>query len=89
MISHFLTPFWVSSPHSHFDRHVFSAEIGLVKPHKEIFEYALKTNGFVAEETLFIDDSPQNIAGAKACGIEGYLFDGDVEKLRMYLEICI
>ena len=70
----------------HFDRHVFSAEIGLVKPHKEIFEYALKTNGFVAEETLFIDDREDNIQGAKKVGINGYVFDGNVKKLEEYLK---
>ena len=34
----------------------------------------------------FIDDLPNNIAGAKACGMDGYCFaDGDVEKLKRTL----
>lgn len=32
------------------------------------------------------DDSPKNIRGAEAYGIKGYIFDGDVERLRGYLE---
>mgnify|MGYP002515127954 CR=1 FL=1 len=40
-----------------------------------------------AEETLFIDDSEKNIAGAEAMGIKGYLFDGDVPKLRKALGV--
>ena len=70
----------------HFDRFVFSAEVGLVKPHKDIFEYALTKQGFKASETLFIDDREDNILGAKSVGINGYVFDGDVTKLKEYLE---
>ena len=37
------------------------------------------------EDTLFIDDSPKNIAGAESYGIHGYLFDGDAKKLEEYI----
>ncbi|MBE7092812.1 MAG: HAD family phosphatase [Clostridiales bacterium] len=70
----------------HFDRFIFSAEIGLVKPQKDIFEYALKNNGFIASETLFIDDRENNVLGAKSVGINGYVFDGDSKKLSEYLK---
>lgn len=70
----------------HFDRFIFSSAVGLVKPNKDIFEYALKKQGFKPEETLFIDDNQNNILGAKSVGINGYVFDGDVKKLREYLK---
>lgn len=72
-----------------FENCVFSAICGLVKPNEEIYRYLCETNGILPSETLFIDDSPKNIAGAESYGIKGYLFDGDAGKLRKYLdEIC-
>ncbi len=68
-----------------FDGLVISGEIKMAKPNPEIYEYLLNTYHLIAEETLFIDDAPHNIAGAEAVGIQGYLFDGDVAKLRAYL----
>ena len=42
--------------------------------------------GLKPEECYFIDDLPNKIAGAKACGLDGYSFaDGDVEKLQRTL----
>ena len=64
---------------------VFSAKVGLVKPGPAVFEYTLRKFGLAAEETLFIDDNPRNLAGARSCGIAGYLFDGDAAALGAYL----
>ena len=72
-----------------FDRCIFSAVCGFVKPDQEIFHYLCKECGIFPEETLFIDDSEKNIAGAKSCGIHGYLFDGDVARLQRYLDETI
>ena len=69
-----------------FDGCIFSARIGLVKPSHEIFDYMCKTYGIKAEETVFVDDNRGNIEGATSFGINGYLFDGDVDKLRKYLD---
>ena len=68
------------------EERVFSAACGMVKPNREIFEHLCTTYALRPEETLFIDDSPKNIAGAEAYGIRGYIFDGDVEKLGAYLD---
>ena len=65
---------------------VTAGPIGMVKPHREIYEHLLTVCGIRAEETLFIDDNPENIAAAEALGIRGYLFDGDVPRLRRYLD---
>ena len=53
-----------------FDRVYFSHRLGLRKPMKEIFQLVLDENSLKAEHTLFIDDSPQHIEGAKAVGIQ-------------------
>lgn len=70
----------------HFDKFVFSAACGLVKPNRDIFDYALKKYGFAPKETLFIDDRTDNIEGANKAGIMGYVFDGDVNKLDQFLK---
>lgn len=71
-----------------FDHCIFSARVGLVKPDREIFDYMCKTHQILPEETIFIDDNAANIKGANAFGIHGYLFDGNVEALRAYLD-CV
>lgn len=52
-----------------FDKAYYSHEIGLRKPDAEAFEYVLNENNLKPEETLFIDDSIQNIEGAKRVGM--------------------
>ncbi|MBE7036676.1 MAG: HAD family phosphatase [Ruminococcaceae bacterium] len=76
---------WICELLSGFRGCVFSGTIGITKPGKEIFDYLLKTYSLKADECLFIDDSIMNIKGAETVGINGYLFDGDAEKLRDYL----
>lgn len=71
----------------YFDGLVCSGPLGITKPHQEIFEHLLNTYDLKAEESIFIDDAVINIEGAKNCGIAGYVFDGNAEKLRTYLGI--
>ena len=68
-----------------FEKCVFSAVCGMIKPERRIFEYLCSECKILPEETLFVDDSRVNIAGAEACGIKGYLFDGDVAGLEKFL----
>ena len=65
---------------------VFSAVCGLAKPDPAIFEYACKRFGIQPSETLFVDDRAENVAAAEGCGIQGYVFDGDVVALRAFLD---
>ena len=67
------------------ENRVFSSLCSCVKPDREIFEHLCKTYDIKPEDTLFIDDSPKNIAGAESYGIHGYLFDGDAKKLEEYI----
>ena len=53
-----------------FDGHIFSYEVGLAKPDRRIYELAVQQFGIVAERTVFIDDLPANIAGARAAGLQ-------------------
>lgn len=69
-----------------FEDCIFSAVCGKVKPHPEIFDHLCRKNRLVPSECLFVDDNAANIAGAEAFGIRGYLFDGDVQRLRAYLK---
>lgn len=69
-----------------FEACVFSAVIGKVKPSADIFEYVCQKYGMLVEETVFVDDNPNNIKGAQSVGITGYLFDGNADKLKAYLD---
>ena len=71
---------------SEFETRIYSALCGSVKPSKEIFEYLCNTCNIIPAETVFIDDNEKNIAGAEGFGITGYLFDGNAERLRKYLD---
>lgn len=53
-----------------FDKLYYSHRVGLRKPGKEIFQLILEQNSLNPEKTLFIDDSPQHIATAKALGLQ-------------------
>ncbi len=59
-----------------FTKAYFSNEIKMRKPHPESFEWLLKDAGIKADETLFIEDSPQHIEGAKKVGLNTYWLTG-------------
>lgn len=54
---------------------VISGEEGLVKPDAAIFETLINRNGLQAQDCIFVDDSPKNVAGAIAAGLKGVLFE--------------
>ncbi|RQO70262.1 HAD family phosphatase [Pedobacter sp. KBW06] len=56
-----------------FERAYYSQQMFLRKPHVEIFEQVLAENKLDPEETLFIDDSPQHLVGAKQAGMQTLL----------------
>ncbi|MEM9738380.1 MAG: HAD family phosphatase [Pseudomonadota bacterium] len=56
---------------------VVSGEEGVIKPHPEIYQIALARMGNPDPATVyFVDDRAENIAAAKALGMDGHLFDG-------------
>ncbi|HTB52839.1 MAG TPA: HAD family phosphatase [Ferruginibacter sp.] len=57
----------------YFIKSYYSHEINLRKPYKNIYAFVLQDGDMKAEETLFIDDSYNNIATAKDMGIQTHL----------------
>lgn len=70
---------------SNFSGLVFSAKEALCKPDEKIFTRFLERYNLDAKECIFIDDTQENLEGAKKAGIDGYLFDEDYKKLLKYL----
>lgn len=75
-----------------FDEHFhvahYSHILGLRKPHVACYEAVLQQHGLHAAETLFIDDTPKNIAGAEAAGLQTLLLSPGLlleEELPKYL----
>lgn len=57
-------------------RTVLSDEIGIQKPDRRIFDYALEETGAKAEETLMVGDNPEtDVAGALDAGWKAVYFD--------------
>lgn len=63
-----------------FDVVVDSSEVGVRKPSAAIFQLALDQLGLTADEVLFLDDYPGNVAAARALGMTAVLVDGDGAK---------
>ncbi|MFZ9503265.1 MAG: HAD family hydrolase [Cyclobacteriaceae bacterium] len=60
---------------SYFEKAYYSHQIGMRKPDPAIFEYVLKENGLKSEETLFLDDNPDNVSSAASLGIKTLLVE--------------
>lgn len=58
-----------------FKRTYYSHEIGMRKPNTDIFEMVLEENLLVPQETLFIDDTAENVEGAKKTGMKSILLE--------------
>lgn len=58
----------------HFDCTVFSSELGLRKPHRGIYEEALRRVGAAAEDCVFVGDRlREDIRGPRALGMRAIL----------------
>ncbi len=55
---------------NYFNKIYLSHEVGMRKPHKEIFEHVCADSGLNPKHTLFIDDSIQHIEGAQKIGLK-------------------
>lgn len=68
---------------------VISAEIGLLKPSREIFEHLLETYDLIPDQTVFLDDMADNVAGARSIGMHATQFidadsaEADLKRLGM------
>lgn len=61
-------------PHMH---HVFASyQIGRIKPDRAYFEFVIAEMGIAAQEAVFFDDSPLNVATAQGLGLRAYRVEG-------------
>ncbi len=68
---------------------VSSDDVGVLKPDKKIYEYALSKVDFAPDECLFIDDSKENIRGATECGMKVVQFTDNQEFREKLTEILV
>ena len=68
-----------------FDDVVLSYRHGMVKPQKEIFEFAVRRLKVLPVEAVFIDDSVNHCAGAVAAGLKAVHYT-DFPQMRIELE---
>jgi FMN phosphatase YigB (HAD superfamily) len=67
-----------------FDQVYLSFEIGKRKPDVETFLWVIQENKLIPENTLFIDDSPQHIEGAKSAGIKTHYYQSEEEFYTLF-----
>jgi putative hydrolase of the HAD superfamily len=58
------------------DAGIFSCDLGAVKPEEAIYRALAEALGCAYDEIVFFDDMENNIAGAAALGIHGFVFQG-------------
>jgi putative hydrolase of the HAD superfamily len=66
------------------DRAYVSAEFGARKPDPEVYRRCMAKLGVAPTVTLFVDDSPVNVAGAREAGLHAYRYT-DPEELATKL----
>ena len=59
-----------------FDGCVFSFREGITKPDPEVYKTLLRRYGLKAEESVFIDDTEENVLSAEGLGFAGIVFTG-------------
>jgi HAD superfamily hydrolase (TIGR01509 family) len=52
-----------------------SYEAGALKPYADIYAEAKERFGIDLQRTVFVDDKPENISGARACGWKGFVHE--------------
>lgn len=58
-----------------FDGMVISCRIQMVKPELEIYQHLLQQHSLVANQTIFIDDTPSNLNAASKLGMKVIKFE--------------
>jgi 2-haloacid dehalogenase len=67
-----------------FDGVIVSGDEGLLKPEPEIYDLLLTRYGLKADDCIFIDDSQENVQGARAVGMHAIHF---VESMDLAAEL--
>jgi len=69
-----------------FEKAFFSFEIGLKKPGKEIFEFVLSKSRLNPAESIFIDDTCENVEAAMSVGMIGFHLHNGTEINDLFIE---
>ena len=72
-----------------FDVLVFSCIEGVKKPGSKIYKLTLEKLGSEAEQSVFIDDKPEYISGAKEVGINTVLFQSLDQVKNELARLCV
>jgi putative hydrolase of the HAD superfamily len=59
----------------HFHQTYYSHLVGMRKPEERIYEHVLTSEGLERTRTLFVDDSPFNVAAARTVGMQALWLD--------------
>jgi epoxide hydrolase-like predicted phosphatase len=70
------------------DQLIVSAEEGLCKPDLEIFHLAAERLGVRPEEAVFVDDMPENVAGARQVGMHAWVHSSGADTIRRVAELA-
>jgi len=60
-----------------FDAAIFSHEVGCMKPDPEIFKIAIRRLRIEPEQTVYIDDRPENVEAGGRMGFKAIQYDPD------------
>lgn len=70
-------------PLEYFDGIVISADVHMLKPEKEIYNYFLEKYELNPEECIFIDDRLDNVQGAIDAGMKAVRFKGNFDEIKI------
>lgn len=78
--------FYIYFPKSYdmnmFEGIVVSADLHVIKPDERIYRYLLEHYDLTPAETLFIDDRPENVEGARRLGIHAAVFQNNFDRIK-------
>jgi len=66
----------------HFDRLVFSHDVGAMKPAAEFYRACVDAAGVPAAACVFVDDLTENIEAARQAGLSGHVYTGTPDLIR-------
>jgi len=73
----------------HFPTRVYSCRVGMSKPQPAIYHRALREVSALPEEVMFVDDVPENVAGAASLGINAFHFVSAEELLAEFSRLAL
>jgi putative hydrolase of the HAD superfamily len=72
---------------SHFDALYVSSEIGHRKPNVSAFRHVAEDMGYAPEQIVFVDDTKENVLGARAAGMDARMVGSEADVVRILDEL--